>query len=139
MLKYENIINYNYEMKHPRMSIKNRSAQFSPFSALTGYEEMIKEKGRITEYKKNISDDNKELLDIKLQIINENLLNHPNITIKYFIKDTKKNGGKYEVVNGIIKRIDLIKKVIILTNNLKIKIDDIIEIDSQDINFNDII
>ena len=93
----------------------------------------------LTEYKKNISDDNKELLDIKLQIINENLLNHPNITIKYFIKDTKKNGGKYEVVNGIIKRIDLIKKVIILTNNLKIKIDDIIEIDSQDINFNDII
>ena len=32
--------------KRPRMSIEQRSAQFAPFSALTGYEDEIEEAGR---------------------------------------------------------------------------------------------
>ena len=48
MNKYSDLINYEYRMKHERMTIQNRSAQFSPFSALTGYEELIEETGRET-------------------------------------------------------------------------------------------
>ena len=46
---YEDIINLpHYEPKyHTRMSIEARSAQFAPFSALTGYEEKVKETGFI--------------------------------------------------------------------------------------------
>ena len=29
--------------KHPKMSMRNRAAQFSPFAALNGYNEAIKE------------------------------------------------------------------------------------------------
>ncbi len=43
MSKYDSIINYDYKMFHPRMSIENRSAQFAPFSALTGFSDLIKE------------------------------------------------------------------------------------------------
>ena len=70
MSKYDDIIDYDYKMQHSRMSIRNRSAQFAPFSALTGYSELIKEKGRITDTKIDMDEDSKELLDIKLQIIN---------------------------------------------------------------------
>ena len=138
MSKYDDIINYNYVMKHERMSIGKRSAEFSPFSALSGYSDLIQEKGRITEEKKDLSIDDKELLDIKLSIINKNIFNKPKITITYFIKDFKKSGGKYETITDYIKKIDFIKQLIILSNNLKIKIDDILEIESQDIDFNDI-
>ena len=43
--KYEDIINlpHHVSKKHPRMSLEARSAQFAPFSALTGYDEVIKE------------------------------------------------------------------------------------------------
>lgn len=51
--KYDDIINLpHYESKkHPRMSLEARSAQFAPFAALTGYDEVIKETTRLSEEK----------------------------------------------------------------------------------------
>ena len=45
MGNYDDIINlpHHVSMKHPRMSMYNRAAQFSPFAALTGYEKAIEE------------------------------------------------------------------------------------------------
>ena len=42
---YDDIINFPHHVstKHPRMSMYNRAAQFSPFAALTGYEKAIEE------------------------------------------------------------------------------------------------
>ncbi len=53
MNKYKDIINlpHHVSKNHPRMSLNNRSAQFAPFSALTGYSEKIKETARITDKK----------------------------------------------------------------------------------------
>ena len=43
--KYDDIINMEHHVskKHPQMSLYERSAQFAPFSALTGYEDALKE------------------------------------------------------------------------------------------------
>ena len=45
---YDDIINlpHHVSMKHPRMSMSGRAAQFSPFAALTGYEKAIEEARR---------------------------------------------------------------------------------------------
>lgn len=45
MDNYEDIINLprHVSKKHPQMSLYQRSAQFAPFSALTGYDSQIKE------------------------------------------------------------------------------------------------
>ena len=45
MENYDDIINLpHYEPKHhPRMSMRNRAAQFAPFAALAGYKEAIQE------------------------------------------------------------------------------------------------
>ena len=74
MNNYDDIINIkNYKSKkRPQMSIYNRSAQFSPFAALTGYEESIDEASRITLNKSTISQDDKKILDIKFNILNDN-------------------------------------------------------------------
>lgn len=55
--EYDDIINLpNPTSKtHPRMPLYNRAAQFSPFSALTGYDAAIKETARLTEEKQELS------------------------------------------------------------------------------------
>lgn len=42
---YDDIINmpHHISKKHPQMSLYARSAQFSPFAALTGYEDAVME------------------------------------------------------------------------------------------------
>lgn len=46
---YDDIINLPHHVsdKHPRMPIYDRAAQFSPFAALTGHTDAIKETERI--------------------------------------------------------------------------------------------
>ena len=43
---YEDIIHLPHHISkhHPQMSMDNRAAQFSPFSALTGYKEALEQK-----------------------------------------------------------------------------------------------
>ena len=52
--RYDDIINLPHptSRKHPRMSMHDRAAQFSPFAALVGYGDAIKEteKTAIDEY-----------------------------------------------------------------------------------------
>ena len=126
MNDYSDIININYDgpKNHIRMSKENRAAQFASFKALSGYEDELMETRRIVSQKVILSSDYKELLDQKLKSIDENT----KVTITYFIKDLKKEGGYYRKINTYIKKIDLYNKVLILDNNEKIKIDNILDI-----------
>ena len=56
MGKYDDIIEMEHptSSKHPRMSLYNRAAQFSPFAALTGHEDAIKETARLVENKTEV-------------------------------------------------------------------------------------
>lgn len=125
MNNYQDIINLDhYELKHKRMSIYNRAAQFAPFSALTGYSDAIEETARITDKKIFISDDIKEIINKKLNNLKMNDL----VTVTYFKDDEKKEGGEYIIVTKNIKLINSIDKYIKFTDNTKIKIDDVIDI-----------
>lgn len=130
-MKYDEIINLpHYEPKyHKRMSKSQRAAQFSPFSALTGYDEMVKETERLTKDKIIISDDEKNVINEKLNYLIQNKMLDSYISITYFVKDLKKDGGKYYKYNGKIKKIDNMNKKITLNNLEKVSIDDIINIE----------
>ena len=64
MGNYDDIINLpHYEPKHhPRMTMWNRAAQFAPFSALTGYEDAIRESAKENEINYEKRDDDDEFL-----------------------------------------------------------------------------
>ena len=49
--KYDDIINLPHPVskKHPRMAAIDRAAQFSPFAALTGYEQALRETQELVE------------------------------------------------------------------------------------------
>lgn len=128
--KYEDIINlpHHISSKHPQMSLEERSAQFAPFAALTGYEDCVEETARLTDERIDISEDIKEILNEKIRKIIKIIDKNPKIKLTYFIPDNKKNGGKYMTIEGKIKKIDEINQELIFINGKKIKINDVIDI-----------
>ena len=128
--KYDDIINlpHHVSKKHPRMSLEARSAQFVPFAALTGYDEVIKETARLTNKRIEINEEMKAILDEKLLMIKAQIQSKPSITVTYFVPDSKKDGGKYVSVTGKVIKIDEYKQHIILENKIEIPISEIIEI-----------
>ena len=129
--KYDDIINMEHHIseKHPQMSLENRSAQFAPFSALTGYDDEVEEVCRYTEEQKYIDEEKKEEINNKLQIIKQQ--KDKKVMIQYFEKDSKKEGGKYIKTEGKIEKIDDYQKAIYMDNNQKILLDNIININIE--------
>ena len=131
--KYDDIINlpHHESKKHPRMSKEARAAQFAPFAALTGYDEVINETARLTSKRKEINEELKEILDAKLQIIHDKVLAKPRITFTYFVSDSKKDGGSYVTVTGKLIKIDEFSQKIILENRTEIPIPEIVDITGE--------
>lgn len=129
---YSDIINLSRPVsKRPRMTLEQRSAQFAPFAALTGYEGQVKETARLTNKKIEINEELKEILNKKIQLIQKKIKEQPQIEITYFIPDSKKEGGRYETVTNSVKKIDTYKGEIILIDGTTIAIDEIIDISSE--------
>lgn len=99
---------------HPRMSMQNRAAQFAPFAALTGYEDVIQETGRLTDGFIELDEDDKERLNLKVAELMARIEEHPSVTITYFIPDSRKAGGSYSTLSGRLKSIDEIQQALIL-------------------------
>ena len=141
MNNYDDIINlpHHVSSKRPQMSLENRAAQFAPFSALTGYSDAIKETGRLTNKKIELDEEEKIILNTKLQILNENIKNKPEVTITCFIKDKTKSGGIYKEITGIIKKINIYDQEILLEDKTKILLNNIYDIKGEifDTLFND--
>lgn len=114
-----------------RMSNIDRAAQFSPFAALTGYGADVLEAARVTYQKLNLTEDMKEILDRKQQMLAEIIDEQPEITVTYFVPDLRKAGGSYQTVTGNLKRIDEYEQVLVMTNGRTISIADVISIDSE--------
>lgn len=130
MNKYEDIIYLPHHVSDKRkaMSLYNRASQFAPFSALTGYNEKIRETARITSKKIILDEGRKTILNDKLLIISKHIKEKPKVTITYFVPDKKKSGGEYKTLTSNVKVVDDVYKQIILKNGAKIFNDDIINI-----------
>ena len=130
---YEDIINlpHHTSKKYPRMSLEARSAQFAPFAALTGYDDVIKETARLTNERREIDESLKIILDEKLQIIEEKISSKPLITFTYFVPDFKKEGGSYKTVTGNVRKIDEYRNLVALEDRMEIPIPEIIELNGE--------
>ena len=131
MNKYDDIINMPHHVSKIRkpLSIENRSAQFAPFSCLTGYDKRIREVSREKVEKKELDDEVKLIINEKLWLIKNDIKLKPKVTISYFIKDmNKKNRGEYITITSNVKTVDEVYKRIILIDNTVISFDNIIDI-----------
>lgn len=106
----------------------DRAAQFSPFSPLTGYDEAISETARETNQRIELDEEARNKLDAQLATILLRLKEKPPVAITYFKADETKEGGSYETITGVIKRINSTKNAIQMENGPEIIIQDIISI-----------
>ena len=128
--KYADIINLSHHQSkvHPRMSIYDRAAQFSPFAALTGHEAAIKETARLTEEQVELDEDKQEELNEKLQILIAHAAEQLKVSVTYFKPDDKKTGGEYVTVTGIFQKFRDYERTIVLEDGTGIDCDRIVEI-----------
>jgi len=133
MKAYDDIINLPHHVSatRPQMSIANRAAQFSPFAALTGYDAAIAETARLTDERKELSEDMLEAISMKLGMLEDATPDRPEVSVTYFQKDEKKAGGAYITATGAVKKIDDYEGVIVLVNGKKINIRDILDIEGK--------
>ena len=130
MGKYDDIIHLTHHVSstRPHMPMTDRAAQFMPFRALTGYEDAVRETARYTDERIELTEDEKALLDMRLQKLADEISNQPKMTLTYFRPDKKKAGGAYICVTGQLKKIDDHEGALILTGGERILIEDILEI-----------
>ena len=113
----------------PHMSDQDRAAQFSPFAALVGYDDMIEETARLTDEKRILSDEEKTIIDQTLAMAEPGT----GLEVTYFIPDERKSGGRYVEYKGELKRIDSIERTLAFRDGKRILIDDVSEIQVMDL------
>ena len=131
--RYDDMIHMPHfkSKKRPQMSLHDRAAQFAPFAALTGYDESISETARQTERQIRPGEAEKAELDRRFRILSHHISEHPEVTIRHFVPDDKKNGGSYETAQFRVRGIDLFERALIAEDKEKYGLDYILKIESR--------
>lgn len=127
--KYEDML----DMKRPfsprqKMSMTDRAAQFSPFAALSGFDDVINETNRLTDEKPIFSEDQNSILNETFLFIEKNIHFSPEVILKIFEPDKTKNGGKTILKTGSIKKINREEGFFIFSDGSKFSFSSVISI-----------
>lgn len=113
--------------RHPRMSMRDRAAQFAPFSALSGYQEIIASSARYRETRKTLAPDHQAHLDLVMRQLCR--CEGPAVRVTYFLADRQGQGGSVCILQGKVRRIDQEKRVIVMADGTAIAFADIEELE----------
>lgn len=112
----------------PPMPIHDRAAQFSPFAALVGYDDAVEETARLTDSRRELSEDEINELNRQLGKLSERFPDRPKIRVTYFIPDRKKDGGSYRSKVGLARTIDQYNNAVVFTDGESVAIKDMYSI-----------
>lgn len=134
-------MNKNYEMilelphpistAHPQMPPEKRAAQFAPFAALTGLDEMLAEQRRQTQAE--IFPDEGEIaaVDRQLRLILRHISERPRVRLCVFYPDKRKCGGDFHTFSGEAVRIDPLGKTLTLASGERVEFCRILRLESD--------
>ena len=116
-LRYADIFDLPHHRSAVRqhMSLYDRAAQFAPFAALSGFDDMVIEEARLTDSRIELSESEIDLLNAVIAGIADTVENggHPAVSVTRFKPDAHKSGGSYETLTGIVKKVDPIEKTLV--------------------------
>lgn len=78
-----------------------------------------------------LTEDDKAAIDKYLQLLKSSLAQHPQVVVTYFVPDSRKAGGVYQVMQGELKKVDEWNHCIVMTHGCSIAFEDILEISSD--------
>ena len=130
---YADIIDLPHHVSkdRPHMSMHDRAAQFSPFAALVGYEDVIDETARLTTPRRELDEAEKAELDRRVGILAAHLKDKPVVTVEYFVPDAPKSGGVYQSRTGALVRISPVRMILTLADGTSIRFKDVVGIESD--------
>ena len=112
---------------HPRMSISDRAAQFSPFAALTGYGDAVEETARYVEEKPIPDEEQIRAVDTVLRTLRPG----DTVTVCRFVPDRRKPGGAITVHTDAVAGVDVNGRTLRLRGG-RVAFDDILSITPVD-------
>lgn len=117
-MPYEDILHLSRPVsgRHAPMPLSDRAAQFSPFAALTGYEAVIAETGRLTQPQIELDESSVEVINSQLNCLLARLPQKPVATVVWFQPDPRKEGGSYLHKTGTVKKLDAIGQYLEFTD-----------------------
>ena len=129
--RYDDIINLPHHVseRHPQMPLIDRAAQFSPFAALVGYDAAILKTARVTEHKRELSEEKKQEIGRELKCLQAQIRTDPTVTVVFFEADARKEEGTYRSMTGSVKKIDPYDGLLELTDGTDIPFDDIFSLE----------
>ena len=127
--RYDDIIQLDRPVssRHAPMSRLNRATQFSPFAALTGYDDAIAETERLTTPRIELDDSQRALISDKLSRLRRGDL----VSITYFVYDEYKSGGAYVTATGPVKTVDPVTHTVTMQSGAVIPMEDILTVETQ--------
>ncbi len=115
---YGDIIDLPHHQSETRahMPMKDRAAQFAPFAALSGFDEIVAEETRYTDTGKDLEEHECASIDRILVQIAQDLREgkHPAASFTIFSPDALKAGGSYVTIRGKVKKMDELSGRIVL-------------------------
>ncbi len=131
--RYNDIIDLPHPVSrtHAPMPQRDRAAQFSPFSALTGYDALIRESARQTHEKRIPDEQRKSEINRRLAELKQNENEMPAVRVTFFAADEKKDGGEYVTVDANICRVDEYTGKLLLSDGMEIDMADIWDVESE--------
>ena len=127
--RYDDIIHLDRPVssRYAPMPRQSRAAQFSPFAALTGYDDAIAETERLTSPRIELDDSQRALLSDKLSRLRRGDL----VSITYFVYDEYKSGGAYVTATGPVKTVDPVTHTVTMQSGAVIPMEDILTVETQ--------
>ena len=135
----------DFSLKHPKMLLSQRAKIFSPFAALTGFEEAIDEKVRPYVEKRELNDEEQAALETalsRLHDLTKNLRmakeNLAAAIVTFFVPCADENheaygrGGSYERYTGTVWKVDPILTKSLLIGDRTIEFSELAEIVIQE-------
>ena len=127
--KYDEIIDLPHHVSktRPQMPMSDRAAQFSPFAALTGLDAALRETARLTDQRISLDEYEQAALDETLQTVRDALTKkeHPTVEVCYFVPDTRKAGGAYCTVTGVVKKMAEFEGLLIMADGTEVPMGEI--------------
>ena len=130
MSRYDDIINlpHHVSLTRQRMSMHDRAAQFAPFAALVGYDDAVAETARLTETRPELDEQEQRAINERLAYIADHIHEYPEVRIRYFVPDERKNGGAIVEGAGIVKKLSNADATVTLADGCKIRLSAIVDL-----------
>jgi hypothetical protein len=128
--KYKDMLDLPHHVSAERkhMPLLDRAAQFAPFAALTGFEDDVEEKERLTDEFIDLAEDELNSLNERFSQFLDRIGERPDVILKVFEQDSRKEGGKVVQIRGRIKRFDEIERMLYFADGKSISLDNIVDI-----------